>query len=152
MTRNDVIMMSLPKTMENNGNNGKTRTLAEPNKLYIVQKFFMRAIQKCRFYWIWTTVSNVMGIYVKFTMTTHQIWSCHVTLASNSENFYFSPNSILNFRKSHQVWGKLTQEQKVTGKKQNSGWKTPPPPRAYRVNIITKFHLLVFRLGCFCSS
>ena len=30
-----------------------------------------------------------MGIYVKFTMITHQIWSCHVTLASNSENFHF---------------------------------------------------------------
>ena len=40
-----------------------------------------------------------MGIYVKFTMTTQQIWSCHVTLALNSENFYFSPNFVLNFRK-----------------------------------------------------
>ena len=40
-------------------------------------------------------MSKVMGIYVKFTKTTHQIWSCHVTLASNSENFYLSPNSIL---------------------------------------------------------
>ena len=55
-----------------------------------------------------------MGIYVKFTMTTHQIWSDHVTLASTSENFYFSPNSILNFRKSCQI---LAQEQKVAGKK-----------------------------------
>ena len=36
-----------------------------------------------------------MGIYVKFTKNTHQIGSCHVTLASNSENFYFSPYSIL---------------------------------------------------------
>ena len=53
-----------------------------------------------------------MGIYVKFTKTTHQIWSCHVTLASNSENFYFSPNSVLIFRKSYQIWGKLAQEQK----------------------------------------
>ena len=67
-----------------------------------------------------------MGIYVKFTMTTHQIWSCHVTLASNSKIFYFSPNFILNFRKSYQIWGKLAQEQKVTGK--NSwGWKTHTP-------------------------
>ena len=75
-----------------------------------------------------------MGIYVKFTMTTHQIWLCHVTLASNSGNYYFSPNSILNFRKSYQTWGKLAQEQKVTGKKQIGGWKHPPPPSAYRVN------------------
>ena len=59
-----------------------------------------------------------MGIFVKFTMTIHQIWSCHVTLASNFENFYFSPNSILNFWENYQIWGKLAQEQKVTGKKQ----------------------------------
>ena len=32
-----------------------------------------------------------------FTMATHQIWSCRVTLAANFENLYFSPNSILNF-------------------------------------------------------
>ena len=69
-----------------------------------------------------------MDIYVKFAMTTHQIWSCQVTLASNSENFYFSPNSVSNFWESYQVWGKLAQEQKVTAKKQNSGWKTTPLP------------------------
>ena len=43
-------------------------------------------------------------------------------------NFYFSPNFVLNFRKSYQIWEKLAQEQKVTGKKQIGGWKTPPPP------------------------
>ena len=35
VTRNDVIMKSLPKTMENNG---KMRTSAEPTKIYIVRK------------------------------------------------------------------------------------------------------------------
>ena len=69
-----------------------------------------------------------MGIYVKFTMTTHQMWSCHVNLASNSENFYFSPNSILNFRKKYQMWGTLAQEQKNdTGKNKTWGGKHPPP-------------------------
>ena len=70
-----------------------------------------------------------MGIYVKFTITTHQIWSCHVTLPSNSENFYFLPNSILNFEKRYQIWGKLTQEQIRYSQKTNWGWKTPPTPR-----------------------
>ena len=63
-----------------------------------------------------------MGIYVKFTITTHQIWSCHVTLPSNSENFYFSPNFILNFS---QIWGNLAQKQKVTEKDKLGAESTP---------------------------
>ena len=73
-----------------------------------------------------------MGIYVKFTKTTDQIWSCHVTLASNSENFYFLPNSVFNLRKGYQIWGKLAQEQKSYREKQIGGGKHPPPS-AYRV-------------------
>ena len=81
-------------------------------------------------------MSKILGIYVKFTKTTHQMWSCHVTLASNSENFYFLPYSVLNFRKSYQIWGKLGQEQKVTGKKQTGGWKTPPTPVLIGLNTL----------------
>ena len=92
-------------------------------------KDFDESYSKCSFYWIWATVSKVMGVYVKFTKTTEQIWSCHVTLASNSENFYFSPNFILNFRKSYQIWGKLAQAQKSYRQKQIGRCKTP----AYRV-------------------
>ena len=66
-----------------------------------------------------------MGIYVKFTKTTHQIWSCHMTLTSNFKNFYFSTDSELNFRKRYQIWGKLAQK-KFTGKKQIGGGKHPP--------------------------
>ena len=68
-----------------------------------------------------------MGIYVKFTKTTHQIWSCHVILASNSENFYFSLNSVLNFSKSYQIWGELAQEQKSYSQKEIGGGNPPPP-------------------------
>ena len=46
VTKNDVIMMSLPETM---GNNGEMQTYAKPNKLYINRKVLMRAIQKCTF-------------------------------------------------------------------------------------------------------
>ena len=72
-----------------------------------------------------------MGSYVKFTKTTH------VTLASNSENFYISPNSILTFRRSYKIWGKLVQEQKVTGKKQIRGVENTPS--AYRVKTLKYF-------------
>ena len=49
-----------------------------------------------------------------------------MTLASSSENFYLSPNSVLNFRKSYQIWGKLAQEQK--GYRQETDWGVEPSP------------------------
>ena len=74
-------------------------------------------------------MSKVMGIYVRFTKTIHQIWSCHVTLASNSETFYLSPDSVLNFRESCKIWGKLAREQKSYKQKKNKlgGGNIPPP-------------------------
>ena len=60
-----------------------------------------------------------------YTTTTHQIWSCHVTLAGDLENFYFLPNSVLNFGKIYQIWGKVAQEQKSYRQKQFGGG-TPP--------------------------
>ena len=85
-----------------------------------------------------------MGIYVKFTKTTHQIWSCHVILASNSENFYFLLNSILNFKKSYKIWGNWLKNKKVR-QKQIGGGKDPPPSVliAYRVKqcaLLRVFH------------
>ena len=70
-------------------------------------------------------MSKIMGIYVKFTMTTHQIWSCHVKLPSNSEIFYFLPNSILNLGKVTKFGGSWPKNKKVTAKKQIGGGKHP---------------------------
>ena len=74
-----------------------------------------------------------MGIYVKFTKTTHQIWSCHVTLASNSENFYFSPNSILNFRKVTKFGGNWLKNKKLQAKNK---LRVENTPSAYRVKVL----------------
>ena len=74
-------------------------------------------------------MSKVMGIYVNFTKTTHQIWSCHVTPASNFEIFNFLRNSVLNFGKVTKFGGNWPKNNKVTSKKQIGGWKTPPPPQ-----------------------
>ena len=41
-----------------------------------------------------------------------KLWSCHVILAANFKNFYFSPNSILKLSMRYQIWGELAQEQK----------------------------------------
>ena len=74
-----------------------------------------------------------MGIYVKFPMTTHQIWSCYVTLASNSDNLYFSPNSILNFRKVTKFRVNWLKNKKLQAKNKLGGLENNPPPSAYRV-------------------
>ena len=60
-------------------------------------------------------------------MTTHQIWSCHVILATNFEYFYFSPNSILNFRKATKFGGIGSITKKLQQKNKTRGGKHPPP-------------------------
>ena len=82
-----------------------------------------------------------MSIFVKFTKTTHQIWSCHVTVASNSESVYLLPNSILNFRKSYQIWGKMAQEQKSYRQKTN--WRVEKTPVLMGLTAIFS----LFKLG-----
>ena len=68
-----------------------------------------------------------MGIYVKF----YHDHSSNMVMSRDPsskyfKNFYFWPNSILNFRKSYKFGGNWLKNKNVTGKKQNSGWKTPP--------------------------
>ena len=72
VARNDVIMESLPKTMENNR---KTRTSVEPNKIYIVGKVLMRA--KCYFIEseplcqkLWAFMSNLPKPLTKYGHVT----------------------------------------------------------------------------------
>ena len=59
VTINDVLMMSLPKTMENTG---KMWTSAELNKIYIAGKFLRRAILK-----------NV--IFIEFEPLCQKLWA-----------------------------------------------------------------------------
>ena len=75
-------------------------------------------------------MSKVMGIYVTFIITTHQIWSCHVTLALNSENVCSSPNYVLNFRKRYQIWVNWLKNKKLQAKTKLGVENTPS---AYRV-------------------
>ena len=53
----------------------------------------------------------------------------------NFRTFLFLPNSVLNFRKSYQIFRKLTQEQKSYKQKTNWGGKQTPPPPPPRVLI-----------------
>ena len=53
-------MMSLPKTNENNG---KIRTWAEPNQIYIIRKVLMRTIQNCNFIELNTSFTKPFGTH-----------------------------------------------------------------------------------------
>ena len=56
---NDVITKKIE-------DNGEMRISTKPNKLFINRKVLMRAIQKCTSYWIWATISKVVGILLNF--------------------------------------------------------------------------------------
>ena len=84
-----------------------------------------------------------MGIYVKFTKTTHQIWSCHVTLASNSEVFIFCPILYLILGKVTKFRGNWLKNKNVTGKKQTRGWKRPPIVLKGLITLGTKTQVMV---------
>ena len=136
-------MMSLPKTMENNG---EMRTSAKPNKLYINRKVLMRAIQKCTSYWIWATMSKVVGIFVKFW---HFLWcpltKCgHITWPKKqiSKTFLIILHLILGKITKFPVEKLSTSE--VSSQKIHGGLH-PPPPSAFRVN--STCHITIMRTG-----
>ena len=77
-------------------------------------------------------MSKVLGIFVKilavFTMSTHQIWSCHVTQKANFKNCLFCPNSTFNIKKSHKI---------SSGKALYFGsYQRKTPPSVFRVKIL----------------
>ena len=116
-------------------------TSSDSKKIYIIWKVLRKAIPKCNFYWFWATVSKGMGIYVKFTKTTHQIWSCHMTLVSNSENFYFFSNSVLNFKKVTKIGGNWLKNKKLqTG----GGGGVKDPPVLIRLKILQLWIVLYY--------
>ena len=83
---------------------------------------------------LWAFLTN-FGI---FTMSTHQIWSCHVTEEASFEIFLFCPNSTFNIRKSHKISsGKAIYFKSYQAKISPREWKapppSPPPPSAFRV-------------------
>ena len=90
-TRNDVIMMSLPKTM------GKCGPPGNQTNINIIRNDMMGAIQKCNFYGFWDAVSKIKTFISNLTMSTHQIWSCHVTLAAKLQKLLFLAQFYIKF-------------------------------------------------------
>ena len=82
-------------------------------------------------------------IFIEFESLCQKLWDLRQIYPNHSPNigmsrdpglkfqkFLFLPNSVLNFRKSYQIWGKLIQEQKRYRQKTNWGVENIPPPSA----------------------
>ena len=126
-------------------NNGKMWTSAKPNKLYITRKVLMRAIQKCTFYWIWTTMSKVMGIYVKF-WHFYDAHSLNMAMSRDPRSKFrknlFLPNSAFNIRKSYKICSRKAlyfRSYQPKTSRGGGGWKTPPPPVLLGLKEPSKF-------------
>ena len=122
-------------------NNGKMRTSAEPNKICIVRKVLMGAFQKCNFL---LNLSHCVKSYGHLCRIYHDHSS---DMPSNSENFDFSPNSVLNFRKVIKSKENWLNNKTVTSKKTNWGWKTPPSPSPVLIGLMI-FRIRIHYSGC----
>ena len=100
VTRNEVIMMSLSKQWKTMGKSGPLRNQTK----YISFERFSQNVT-----------------FIDFEPLCQTLCSFHF--------IFFSPNSILNIRKSYKIWGNWLKNKNGTGKKQNLGWKTLPPPQ-----------------------
>ena len=102
MTGNDVIMTSLPKTME------KIRTSAKLKILYI---YHLKGIDESypKMYCLLNlshyvkSYGHLCQILASFMMPAPQIWPCHVTQEANLKKKLFFPNSAFNIRKSYKI-------------------------------------------------
>ena len=110
------------------GTMGKCRPRRnQTNKIYIVQKVVMRVIQKL------LNSSNCVKRYGHLCQIYHDHSPNMVTSrnpASKIRKFLFSPNSILNFRKSYQIWREIGSRTKHYMQKQieGGGVETHTPP------------------------
>ena len=91
----------------------------------------MRAIQKCIFYWIWVTMSKVMGIYVKFWHFLQCPLSKygHVTWPKkqiSKKNLFFLILHLILGKAAKFVVEKLSTSE-VISQKPHGGGKHPPP-------------------------
>ena len=93
-------MMSLRKTMEKFGP-PQTRQIIYHSKgtdKSYPKMYFLLNLSHCV-----KSYGHFCQILVLFTMTAHQIWSCHVTQDANFEIFLFCPNSKLNIWKRQKI-------------------------------------------------
>ena len=132
VTRNDVIMTSLPKQWKN-------AVIHETKQIIYHSKGIDESYPKMYFllnlsHYI-KSYGHLCQILAFFKMPALQIWQCHVTQEANFEKILFFPTSAFNIRKSCKITSReALYFRTVISQKPHGGWKTPPPPNAFRVN------------------
>ena len=120
MTRNDIIMTSLPKTIENADLCESKHIIYHSKGIdesYPKMYFFIEFEPLCQKLWVF--MSN-FGI---FTMPTPQLWPCHVNQEANFEKLLFY--SAFNIRKSYKISGRKALYFRSYQPKTS---RPPPPP------------------------
>ena len=101
MTRNDVIMTSLPKAMEN-ADLRETKQIIYHSKgideSYPNDVLFIEFEPPCQKSWAFMS-----GFGIFFMMPTPQIRPCHVTQKANFEKKLSFPNSAFNIRERYKI-------------------------------------------------
>ena len=65
--------------------------------------YLPRAFQKCNICQFLSTEWKVMASFVFSIITTFHVWACHVTCVYKLAKNCISWDTLLNFRKSHQI-------------------------------------------------
>ena len=128
VTRNDIIMTSLPKTMEKCGPPWNQQIIYHSKGIdesYPKMYFLLNLNHYVKSY------GHLCLILAFFTIPALQIWPCHVTQEANFEKILFFPNSAFNIRKSYKISNKKAlyfrsyQPKNLTGER--DGKHSPPP-------------------------
>ena len=140
--RNDVIMTSLPKTMEKCGPpRNKTNYTSFERYWWKLSKnvLFIEFESLCQK--LWAFMSN-FGI---FTMPALQIWSCHVTQEAHFEKILLFPNFAFIIGESCKISSRKALYFRSYQPKTSWGVENTPPS-AFRVNTqkIGRCDLFIF--------
>ena len=132
VTRNDIIMTSLQKTMEN-ADLRETKQIISHSKgideSYPKMYFLLNLSNHVKSY------GHLCQILAFFMMPTLQIWPCHVIQEANFEKNLFFPNSAFNIRKSCKISGRKALYFRSYQPKTYFRSYQPKTPIAFRVNV-----------------
>ena len=139
VTRNDVIMTSLPKTMEN-------ADVLETKQIIYYSKGIDESHPKM---YILLNLSHYVKRYghlsqilAFFAMPALQIWPCHVTQEANFEKKLFFPNSSINIGKICKLSGRKSLYFRSYQSKTSRRVENIPPPPPVLLGLINFIHII----------